>query len=439
MVRIRRLRSTSSSANSTGNTHTDNAARSSSEPSDFVSAYTSTADKKQTTDESSATRNTSSAILQSLTNPLWCYHGFRVAVLALTFFGVIMVFSSSVVSLVSSGSSPWKQALSQGIYCVLGLFLAFITTHVSVTIYRRFGFVVVLAAMILQALTLTPLGIEVNGNKGWIGVDGVFTMQPAEVMKLALCIWLPSAMIVARKRYNKEGMKAYVLPIIIYIACLGLVMLGKDMGTGIIIVIIGIVAFFVGGFPVKWLVTGIAVIAVLGAIFIIASPNRLSRILAAYQSCEDTEGICYQAIHARYAIASGGLFGVGIGNSREKWDYLPAAHNDFIFAIIGEETGFIGATLVILLFAVIGWCLVVMAMQSRDRYASIVMITIAVWIVGQGLINVAVVVGLLPIIGVPMPYVSAGGSSMIMCLAAAGVASAMMRGQPQIKAESART
>ena len=130
-----------------------------------------------------------------------------------------------------------------------------------------------------------------------------------------------------------------------------------------------------------------------------------------------------------------GLLGVGIGNSREKWNYLPAAHNDFIFAIICEETGFIGGALVILLFVVIGWCLIAMALQMRDRYASMVLICIAAWLVGQGLVNIAVVVGLLPVMGVPMPFVSAGGSSLIMCLAAAGAAVSMMREHPQVKAE----
>lgn len=374
---------------------------------------------------------------RSLLNPLWCYHGFRVAVLALTCFGVIMVFSSSSVDMVSQGASPWRQALSQGVYCVIGLVMAFIAMHVRCPIYRRLGIAGIGFSMVLQALTLTPLGITQYGNTGWIGIPGVFTLQPAEVMKCALCIWLPSAMIAARKRYEREGVKAYLAPGIVYFVCLGLVMLGKDMGTGMIIVAIGIVAFLIGGFPMKWLLAGMAVVGAAAAAFVILSPNRLNRVLAAYTACtgSDAQDVCYQSIHARYAIASGGLLGVGIGNSREKWNYLPAAHNDFIFAIICEETGFIGGALVILLFVVIGWCLIAMALQMRDRYASMVLICIAAWLVGQGLVNIAVVVGLLPVMGVPMPFVSAGGSSLIMCLAAAGAAVSMMREHPQVKAE----
>lgn len=375
---------------------------------------------------------------RALLNPLWCYHGFRVAVLVLTCFGVVMVFSSSAVDMIAQGASPWRQALSQGVYCVLGLVVAFIAMHVPVPVYRRFGAVAVGVAMLLQLLTLTPLGVTVSGNTGWIGVEGVFTLQPAEVMKLALCIWLPTALIIAKRRFPDAGWKAYVAPLLVYVACLGLVMLGRDMGTGMIIVMIGLVAFLVGGFPGKWMAIALGAAVVMATVFVVSSPNRLNRVLAAYQTCEDTQGVCYQSTHARYAIASGGLFGVGIGNSREKWNYLPAAHNDFIFAIIGEETGFIGAALVILLFVVIGWCMVVMALQSRDRYASMVLMCIAVWIVGQGLVNIAVVVGLLPVMGVPMPFVSAGGSSLIMCLAAAGVSMSMMRAQPEVRAESVR-
>lgn len=146
----------------------------------------------------------------------------------------------------------------------------------------------------------------------------------------------------------------------------------------------------------------------------------------------------YQAVHGKYAMASGGLLGVGIGNSGEKWGYLPEAHNDFIFAIIGEETGFVGASLVILLFLVLGWCMLVVALQSQDRYITLVLASITVWIVGQAFVNIGVVVGLFPVMGVPLPFVSAGGSSLILCLGAAGVTISMMKQQPQIQAEMQR-
>lgn len=376
--------------------------------------------------------------VRGVLNPLWCYHGFRLAVLMLTGFGVVMVFSSSTVTMIAAGVSPWRQAVSQGVYCVLGVVVGLVATRLSVRFYQRVSGAFLILSILLQLLTLTPLGVEVNGNTGWIGIAGVFTMQPAEVMKLSLCLWLPLAMRTAGRRFASKGISAYGVPSAIFVVCLGAVMLGKDLGTAMIVVFIGAVAFVIGGFPFRWLLAVAGSLVALIAVFVVRSPNRMNRIFAAYGRCtgEDALNVCYQSMRAKYAMGSGGLWGVGLGNSREKWHYLPEAHNDFIFAVIGEEVGFIGAALVILLFVVLGWCLMGVALQSRDRYVSMVLVCVAAWLVGQGLVNVMVVVGLLPVMGVPMPFVSAGGSSLIMCLTAAGVAVGMMRSHPQIRADA---
>lgn len=375
--------------------------------------------------------------VRALLNPLWCNYGFRLAVVILTCFGVVMVFSASSVTMIAAKLSPWKQALSQGIYCILGLVICYAATRAHADSYRKISFWSVVFSIVLQLMTMTPLGVEVNGNKGWIGIRNVFTMQPAEVMKLALCIWMPWAILVASDHFKKEGVKAYWPSIIVFLVCLAAVMLGGDLGTALIIVAIGVTAMLVGGFPTKWLVGSGLVLLAAVAMLVITSPNRMLRITAAYRPCPTTalQGECYQAMHAKYAMASGGFFGVGIGNSREKWNYLPEAHNDFIFAIIGEETGFIGAAIIVLLFIVLGWCMFVIALQTPDKYASRVLICIAIWIVGQALVNIMVVIGLLPVMGVPLPFVSAGGSSLVMCLSAAGVAVSMMKMQPQIRAD----
>lgn len=373
-------------------------------------------------------------------NPLWCYHGFIASVAFLTIFGVVMVFSSSSVKMVSLGAAPWSQAMNQAIYCVLGIMAAVVCMLVPAQLWPKLSRGVLALSLFTQSLIFTPLGIEVNGNKGWIGLRGVFTIQPSEIIKFALCLWLPQALAKAGKKYNEVGYKAYFQPIGWYAGSLLLVLAGKDMGTGLIIVAIGACAFILGGVPKKLLAGGFFV-AVLGVVaLVITSPNRIMRILAAYRDCSDTDmqNVCFQSIHAQYAIASGGLTGVGLGNSREKWNYLPEAHNDFIFAIISEETGFIGAMLVIILFIILGLCMVSMALQAKGTYVSLVLMCITIWIVGQGLINIGVVVGLFPVMGVPLPYVSAGGSSLIMCLAAAGAAASMMRANPQVRAELQR-
>jgi cell division protein FtsW len=351
-------------------------------------------------------------------------------------FGLLMVFSSSSVEMVADGESPWTQVFSQALYGFLGVIVALIAMHLPLVLYKRASFGFLLFGFMLQALTFSPLGISVNGNSGWIGF-GPISFQPAEILKLALCLWLPIALGSSQKRVKSEGpLKAYWVPALGFIIAFGLIMVGKDLGTAMIIVLIGVVAFLLGGFPIRWLLSigAVGAVGIVG-VFVLGNNNRMSRILAAYQPCSasDAQGVCYQSIHGLYAMASGGLTGVGLGNSREKWNYLPEAHNDFIFAVIGEELGFIGACMVILAFIVMGWCLVRVAWLSRDGYARMVMVGIAAWIVGQAMINICVVLGILPVMGLPLPFVSAGGTALIMCLISAGVAARMMRSLPEIR------
>lgn len=370
---------------------------------------------------------------RSLLNPVWCYHGFRTAVVGLTCFGIIMVFSSSTVSMAAQGVSPFLRLASQSGFCVIGLVLGFIVMMLPLRFWKRFGIWAMWIAIGLQFLTLTPLGVDVYGNRGWLNL-GFTTIQPAEFMKFAVCVWLPTSLYACKKRYRKDGIKAYTKPLLIYGLGLAAVIAGKDLGTAMIMLFIGFTAFLVAGFPGKWMVAGIIAAVGLVAALAISSPNRMRRILATYGDCSaaDAQTVCYQSMHAKYAIASGGFLGVGIGNSREKWNYLPAAHNDFIFAIIGEETGFVGCIVVIIFFVILGWCMIAVALQVTDRYVSMVLMCVTIWLVGQAMVNIGVVVGVFPVLGVPMPFVSAGGSSMVMCLTAAGLVVGLMRCQPQI-------
>lgn len=372
--------------------------------------------------------------IRMLLNPLWCYHCFIGVVMFLTFAGVIMVFSSSSITMLSRDKSPWSQGANQAMYCLGGLLICAVAAHCPARFYRRVSGVGLVISWAVQLLTLSPIGVEVNGNRGWINL-GFTTVQPAEFMKLAVCIWMPLAVIIAASRSEESRSRApYTVPIVMLGVCLALVLLGKDMGTDMIILAIGVVALLIGGMPFRWFMGMVALAGVMAAALVIQSPNRLARVTAAYTKCSTTQvqDTCYQSIHAKYALASGGFAGVGLGNSREKWNYLPEAHNDFIFAIIGEELGFVGTVLVIVLFVILGWCLLSVALQATDRYTSMVLMCIMVWILGQALVNIMVVIGLLPVMGVPMPFISAGGSSLIMCLGAAGVAMSMMRQQAQI-------
>ncbi|MFT8356114.1 MAG: putative peptidoglycan glycosyltransferase FtsW [Bifidobacterium aquikefiri] len=392
-------------------------------------------------DASDIARKVSYSGWRNIFNPVWCYNGFITCVVALTVFGFIMVFSSSSVSMVAAGKSPWSQTANQTIYGIFGLIVAAVTAHIGARWYRRFSFFLLIAAMFLQLLTLSPLGRNINGNTGWIGI-GPLTLQPAEALKLALCIWLPLALSVAKTRNAKVNVwQAYWIPIVMFAASVGLVLIGKDLGTAMILIIIGFVAFLIGGFSMVllFLFSVIAAVGIL-VVFVFGSSNRMDRILAAYLPCsaESAQGVCYQSIHSMYAMASGGLTGVGLGNSREKWNYLPEAHNDFIFAVIGEELGFIGTALVVLTFIIMGWCLIRVALQSHNAFTRLVLVCIATWIVSQALINISVVLGLLPVMGLPLPFVSAGGTALIMCLCASGVAVSMMKSLPEIRSSQAK-
>ncbi|PLS31574.1 cell division protein FtsW [Bifidobacterium margollesii] len=373
-------------------------------------------------------------------NPLWCYYGFIISVGALTIFGLMMVFSSSSVDLVAEGSSPWSSLSNQTVYAIVGIVVAFFLSKLPVRFFRKFAAVLLAVAIVVQLMTMVPgIGASAGGNVGWIRI-GPISFQPAEILKWTVCLWMPSAILSIRKM-KLPTPKAWAVPVGIFLLAFASVIAGKDLGTAMIVVIIGGTALLVGGLPLPWFfgLGGLGVVGVL-LLFVGGNSNRMNRILAAYGTCtaEQTKGVCYQSIHGAYAMASGGLTGVGLGNSREKWNYLPEAHNDFIFAIIGEELGFLGALAVILGFVVLGWCLINIAMHHQDAYARMVLMCFVVWIVGQAIVNIAVVVGLLPVMGLPMPFVSAGGTAMVMCLVAAGTAVSMARSQTEIKAALAR-
>ncbi|GGI13070.1 cell division protein FtsW [Galliscardovia ingluviei] len=373
-------------------------------------------------------------------NPVWCYYGFILSVMALCVFGLIMVFSSSTVDLIAQGDNPWAQVLQQGIFAILGLIAAIILSRISPDMLRGSSPIVLGVGLFLQTLTITGLGSAAGGNVGWI-VIGPLRFQPAEILKWSLCVWMPYALQLTRKNQHAGTIRQYAVPIVSFVAAFGAIMLGGDLGSAMITVLIGAVALFVGGFPLRWFV-GLGVVGALGVVlvFVQGSSNRMNRILATYTECsgDDLQGLCYQAIHGNYALASGGLTGVGLGNSREKWNYLPAAFNDFIFAVIGEELGFLGALAVIVLFIIMGWCLINIAMRHQNAYARMVLMCIMVWLVGQGFINIAVVVGILPVMGLPLPFVSYGGTALVMCLAAAGTAIAMARSQDEIRAATSK-
>lgn len=341
-------------------------------------------------------------------------------------FGLIMVLSSSAVEEYAAGRSFSSKFIRQLIFAVVGIPLMLLVSRVPLRILTgNLAWAAIGGVVFLQALVFTPLGIEINGNRAWLDF-GFTTVQPAEFAKLALCMWL--AMMVNRLGPRLEDWRRFVIPIGAPVAVvLALALAGQDLGTVMVIGALVLGALWFGGIKVRYLIV-VALVAVGGAILMaIISPNRVARITSFFSGECDYEGLCWQTSHGFFALARGGVFGQGLGNSTAKWSWLPEADNDYIFAIIGEEFGLIGAAAVILLFAALGVVLLRIWRETADRGGRVIVGGVFSWFIFQAFVNIAVVLGLLPVLGVPLPFLSSGGSALVTTLLAVGLVLAVAR------------
>ncbi|WP_309080020.1 putative lipid II flippase FtsW [Zhihengliuella sp.] len=347
--------------------------------------------------------------------------------LALTVIGLIMVLSSSSVTAIASGTSSFVLFLRQGVFAVLGFILMLGLSRVPVRVYRRYAWMLFALACALLLLVFTPLGVTVNGNRNWIEIAGM-RAQPSEAAKLALSIWA-AQVLVTKAPLVRTDWKHAVVPVVFPggAMILGLVLLGHDVGTLLVLALIIGAALFMGGAQGRVFAVGgvLGIVGVLGTF--LTSDNRMSRLAAWLKLDCETNDACYQPMHGFYALASGGWWGVGLGQSRQKWSYLPESQTDYIIAIIGEELGLIGSLVIVVLFAVLAIALYRVAYRSHDRFVRIATASIMAWLVGQAFINIAMVTGLLPVIGIPLPFISYGGSALTISLAAVGVVLAFAR------------
>ncbi|MFD5600503.1 putative lipid II flippase FtsW [Leucobacter sp. NPDC058333] len=346
--------------------------------------------------------------------------------LLLVGFGLIMVLSSSSITSYLADEGFFGGFWRQVIFAVIGIPLMLVAAAMPVAFWKRYAWVFFFVGIVLQLLVFTPLGVEIYGNRNWIQL-GSITAQPSEALKLALVVWVGA--VLQRKEPLLGQMRHELIPIIIpgSLIALGVVLLGRDLGTVLIMAALVFGAMFFGG--ISWKTLGVTALgaALAVAFFVISSPNRMARLLSHAGGTDDYSGIDWQATHGLWALAGGGFFGVGLGNSKAKWSWLPAADNDYIFAIIGEELGLIGAMLVVVLFIVLTVVMLRLITRARDRFARAVVGGILVWIVGQAFVNIGVVVGVLPVLGVPLPLISSGGTALIACLVAIGVVISIAR------------
>lgn len=342
--------------------------------------------------------------------------------------GLVMVLSSSAVDSLAAGHSPYAIALNQALYALIGLPLLWLASRTPPKVLKRVAWPVLAAAVFAQLLVFSPLGVTRNGNRNWLVVAGQ-SIQPSEAAKIALAIWL--AAVLARKRPLLRQWGHVALPVVpMAVLVVGLVLAGHDLGTALILLFVIAGALFVAGVPMRMLVGMGALAGLVVYQLVSASQNRTNRIGSFLSTNCDIAGACYQTQHGIWGLASGGWWGLGLGASREKWSYLPAAHNDFIFAIIGEELGLLGTLLVLVLFGVMALAITRIVHRHKDPFVKIATGAIGCWLLGQALINIGVVIGLLPVVGIPLPLVSAGGSALITTMLALGILISFARTEP---------
>lgn len=342
------------------------------------------------------------------------------SVIALAIFGVIMVYSSSYIWAEYKFNDPFKYVKNQGLFLIVGIIFMLIISKINYNIYHKYSNKLLILTVILLILVLIPgIGSVRNGSRSWFGI-GSFGIQPSELAKISLIIFTAKYLTLNRKELR--SIKNGVLPI--FLVCLfifGLIMLQPDFGTGVIIVMTIVGMLFVGGvnfnFFIRLGILGLCGISGL----IIAAPYRLKRILSFLNPWSDPLGSGFQIIQSLYAIGPGGLFGFGFLNSRQKHFYLPEPQTDFIFSIISEEFGFMGIVIVSTLFLIIIIRGINIAIKCKDLFGKLLCFGIIFGLSFQTLLNLMVVTGLIPVTGVTLPFLSYGGSSLLITLASMGI------------------
>ncbi|MBS4940164.1 MAG: FtsW/RodA/SpoVE family cell cycle protein [Rothia mucilaginosa] len=351
-----------------------------------------------------------------------------VTTLGLAIFGCIMVLSASSVTMISQGQSPFSQVSSQVMFLVLGVIAMAGITRIPVGYYHKKSVVyaMLIVALVMQ-LAVVVVGVEVNGNRNWLKIPGIGQIQPSEFSKLAIIMWL--AWVYSRHGDISRSIWRTLFPSIYGVGALVmLIMLGGDMGTAMVYGFIFMGMMWLAGASRSSLLKIGGAFAALALVGVLSSANRVARIFGIWGSC--TNANCDQANSGEVALTTGGFLGVGLGQSRQKYNYLAEAHNDYIFAIIGEELGLLGTLAVLLLYVGLVYCAVRIMLRTTDPLVRLATGGIMIWLTSQAIINMGMVSRILPVIGVPLPFVSYGGSSLLSSLFAAGLLLAFARQTP---------
>jgi cell division protein FtsW len=341
-------------------------------------------------------------------------------VLALVCFGLVMVFSTSSTTALLNNGDPLGLVIRQALYAVVGLAAFVVLTRMKPEGLKRLGpWALGISAFLLLVVLIPSVGMTVNGSRRWISLGGLGQLQPSEMAKLALALWIAQAVVRPPAAINTwKG----IVPFLTVTGVLGaLILIEPDMGTAVSFCAVSFAMLIVAGARMRHLGGVVAAGLVLASFAIILEPYRRERLFTFLDPWSDPNGAGFQSVQAQVAIGAGGLHGVGLGGGVQKAFYLPEAHTDMILATVGEELGLIGVVAVLVAFALFAIAGYRIALSARDLHQQVLAAGLTTLVVMQAAINIGAVVGVLPVTGVPLPFVSFGGSSLIILLACTGI------------------
>lgn len=334
------------------------------------------------------------------------------AISALVLFGLLMVYNASPVTSLRDFNDPLFLIRQQVFWVVIGLIFGVIVYKVPYTFWKKVSpFLIIIAVVLLLAVFIPALGVTAYGAQRWLNL-GIISIQPAEFAKLSYIIYLSAIL------SKKVKLSSFL---IVSALLLAIILAQKDLGTSVILILIGLTIYFVSGAAWIQFLLLVPMVAFLGSVFILISGYRRARFLAFLDPKIDPQGISYHINQVLIAIGSGGIFGVGLGQSRQKYGYIPEVTTDSIFAVIGNELGFFGSLIFISIFLVIIYRGFKIATASPDKFGFLVAVGLTTWIGFQTFVNLSGLVALLPLTGVPLPFISYGGSSLVATLIAAAI------------------
>lgn len=369
-------------------------------------------------------------------HPSLDYLMIRSVVFLLTGIGIVMVMSSSMTWSVIEGNTVWSQAFHQGLMVVVGLVAFWFALKIRPGLVRKLApWLLVITLLLLVAVLIPGIGTgrEEVGSQSWI-VLGPLRLQPSEIAKVTIAIW--GASFLADRRHTSNNIRnPFSIYMIVAVAMILLIAAEGDLGMAVSFAIVVVFTLLFAGVNIRWLI-GAGIFAALGLAYVFFSGGFRSNRFHVYFDAlfgrfEDTQGTAFQSYQGFLSLADGSAAGVGLGQSRAKWFYLPEAKNDFIFAVIGEELGLWGGALVIGLFGALGYFGLRTALRAQDQFQSLMAATLTAGVVSQAFINIGYVVGVLPVTGIQLPMISAGGTSAIITLGSMGLLASAARHEPE--------